>query len=120
MAVVSSWQRVRRNARLRALLGFEETIWTRKVSDTETRRLVAELTPGQLSALEISGARWANAGFRSYRQVGYPTFDICADVLSERFDLIIAEHVLEQDRKSTRLNSSHLGISYAVFCLKKK
>src|SRR5947199_545343 len=27
---------------------------------------------------------------------------------------------LDQDRKSTRLNSSHLGISYAVFCLKKK
>src|SRR5437899_6765219 len=28
--------------------------------------------------------------------------------------------VVETDRKSTRLNSSHLGISYAVFCLKKK
>ena len=27
---------------------------------------------------------------------------------------------LEQDRKSTRLNSSHITISYAVFCLKKK
>src|SRR5436853_2480814 len=27
---------------------------------------------------------------------------------------------LRADRKSTRLNSSHLGISYAVFCLKKK
>src|SRR5437899_4038980 len=27
---------------------------------------------------------------------------------------------VEVDRKSTRLNSSHLGISYAVFCLKKK
>src|SRR5699024_12756989 len=26
----------------------------------------------------------------------------------------------EQDRKSTRLNSSHVSISYAVFCLKKK
>src|SRR5438045_8839445 len=26
----------------------------------------------------------------------------------------------KRDRKSTRLNSSHLGISYAVFCLKKK
>src|SRR5436853_3753602 len=26
----------------------------------------------------------------------------------------------DRDRKSTRLNSSHLGISYAVFCLKKK
>src|SRR5262245_63666252 len=28
--------------------------------------------------------------------------------------------IFDQDRKSTRLNSSHLGISYAVFCLKKK
>src|SRR5256885_10550262 len=28
--------------------------------------------------------------------------------------------ILVQDRKSTRLNSSHLVISYAVFCLKKK
>src|SRR5471030_2026041 len=27
---------------------------------------------------------------------------------------------MRRDRKSTRLNSSHLGISYAVFCLKKK
>src|SRR5262245_63773816 len=34
----------------------------------------------------------------------------------------IARHLnrSRQDRKSTRLNSSHLGISYAVFCLKKK
>src|SRR5262245_62321413 len=31
-----------------------------------------------------------------------------------------AERILLLDRKSTRLNSSHLGISYAVFCLKKK
>src|ERR1035441_782189 len=30
------------------------------------------------------------------------------------------EHQRALDRKSTRLNSSHLGISYAVFCLKKK
>src|SRR6266566_8017037 len=28
--------------------------------------------------------------------------------------------LVDQDRKSTRLNSSHLVISYAVFCLKKK
>src|SRR3712207_7306625 len=35
----------------------------------------------------------------------------------------IARHALpslERDRKSTRLNSSHANISYAVFCLKKK
>src|SRR5437899_9222474 len=36
-------------------------------------------------------------------------------------DLVVATGAeLEIDRKSTRLNSSHLGISYAVFCLKKK
>src|SRR4051812_49823445 len=31
----------------------------------------------------------------------------------------VSGHV-DQDRKSTRLNSSHMSISYAVFCLKKK
>src|SRR3712207_7372248 len=30
------------------------------------------------------------------------------------------QHQLKTDRKSTRLNSSHANISYAVFCLKKK
>src|SRR5690606_41014666 len=37
---------------------------------------------------------------------------------------VLPDHVLvqdlEEDRKSTRLNSSHVKISYAVFCLKKK
>src|SRR5256885_4132991 len=32
----------------------------------------------------------------------------------------IANEAFDLDRKSTRLNSSHLVISYAVFCLKKK
>src|SRR5437899_6416076 len=37
------------------------------------------------------------------------------------FVYLFAESLIEGgDRKSTRLNSSHLGISYAVFCLKKK
>src|SRR5690625_5505525 len=31
-----------------------------------------------------------------------------------------AVHQMIEDRKSTRLNSSHVAISYAVFCLKKK
>src|SRR5205814_9985679 len=35
-------------------------------------------------------------------------------------DLLGDTHHGGRDRKSTRLNSSHLGISYAVFCLKKK
>src|SRR3712207_8015088 len=35
-------------------------------------------------------------------------------------ELLIADLVDSIDRKSTRLNSSHANISYAVFCLKKK
>src|SRR5256885_10103950 len=34
--------------------------------------------------------------------------------------LVVDDRHLRRDRKSTRLNSSHLVISYAVFCLKKK
>src|SRR5258705_8220406 len=34
--------------------------------------------------------------------------------------MLLFRGMTRQDRKSTRLNSSHLGISYAVFCLKKK
>src|ERR1035438_7896709 len=36
------------------------------------------------------------------------------------FSMIQQPKTHHTDRKSTRLNSSHLGISYAVFCLKKK
>src|SRR5205814_7314079 len=39
---------------------------------------------------------------------------------SERWVGCEAQRARCRDRKSTRLNSSHLGISYAVFCLKKK
>src|SRR5690348_3257521 len=40
--------------------------------------------------------------------------------LVERCERLRQEHGLQVDRKSTRLNSSHPSISYAVFCLKKK
>src|SRR5258707_8524493 len=40
------------------------------------------------------------------------------DVAAEQ--IVTAAYRLAQDRKSTRLNSSHANISYAVFCLKKK
>src|SRR2546426_3439626 len=37
-----------------------------------------------------------------------------------KFHHLLAQKEVSGDRKSTRLNSSHLVISYAVFCLKKK
>src|SRR5690606_40593298 len=39
---------------------------------------------------------------------------------THRYDLIFADPPYDLDRKSTRLNSSHVKNSYAVFCLKKK
>src|SRR5437899_8174943 len=55
---------------------------------------------------------------------GWPRIDpVMEDRLGEqgqRVGLPLAERRRFLDRKSTRLNSSHLGISYAVFCLKKK
>src|SRR5947199_2637077 len=43
------------------------------------------------------------------------------DVSTQHASSALPDHLSHaRDRKSTRLNSSHLGISYAVFCLKKK
>src|SRR3712207_7610097 len=38
----------------------------------------------------------------------------------DRLPHVVVERAGDADRKSTRLNSSHANISYAVFCLKKK
>src|SRR5579884_3926229 len=54
-------------------------------------------------------------------EIGLGSFDKHAQ--SFRADLGSGEQQLAEyveDRKSTRLNSSHVAISYAVFCLKKK
>ena len=40
--------------------------------------------------------------------------------LKKKFEYYSVDDVRKRDRKSTRLNSSHALISYAVFCLKKK
>src|SRR5690242_21599104 len=46
--------------------------------------------------------------------------DAACEIGTLRELLLVAESHLVEDRKSTRLNSSHMSISYAVFCLKKK
>src|SRR5699024_12694708 len=44
-------------------------------------------------------------------------YDRAKSILTEHKDKL---ELIKLDRKSTRLNSSHVSISYAVFCLKKK
>src|SRR3712207_8267162 len=69
------------------------------------------------------GARLAGSGGRSMK-VAY-VFSTSGHTASYKLGKMILPQLEEgrhgvEDRKSTRLNSSHANISYAVFCLKKK
>src|SRR2546422_1840098 len=50
----------------------------------------------------------------------WPPCDVLRDATSRKSVLLPSGEEKKLDRKSTRLNSSHGYISYAVFCLKKK
>src|SRR5699024_11392125 len=64
---------------------------------------------------ELSGRIYLNDAAALKCESGSLTF-------SQKFSLIRYKYMskVRLDRKSTRLNSSHVSISYAVFCLKKK
>src|SRR5437588_7024891 len=76
------------------------------------------------------GTDWANMAHRFHRPLAALRCAMVA-VASERYrlaeghwpdglDVLVPRSAARRDRKSTRLNSSHTVISYAVFCLKKK
>src|SRR5256885_12878890 len=77
------------------------------------RSEVACALPG-CPPLETVVAFWTDADTRHHFKVFKPVAEVAPD------DLPPAWLKNALDRKSTRLNSSHLVISYAVFCLKKK
>src|SRR5687768_1104352 len=60
--------------------------------------------------------RWPTRSFSSIAAVG---FALTAYPIGAEQGYITRDQAAERDRKSTRLNSSHGYISYAVFCLKK-
>src|SRR4051812_49979769 len=62
--------------------------------------------------MQADGRRVDSAG---RAQIGAEIIDRIGDL-----ERIAAGGIDSSDRKSTRLNSSHMSISYAVFCLKKK
>src|SRR5690606_41555057 len=59
---------------------------------------------------------------RHYREIAGIRKKLLGHVLKDKPDVFIGVDApdFNLDRKSTRLNSSHVKISYAVFCLKKK
>ena len=91
LAELPSWKR-----RLSFLLGRHTPHWCRVVMNRWAATRVEALGPSQLDVLEVSGESWRPRGFRSYRSVAYPDYDLCAGPLEEAaFDLVIAEQVLE-------------------------
>src|SRR2546427_2034963 len=95
------------------------------VSD-ELEKLIRYLEPcGPGNPAPVFGVRQARAV--GARRVGTNHLRFTLDDASGALPAIafqwadaIPDHWLAEDRKSTRLNSSHSQISYAVFCLKKK
>src|SRR2546426_4485399 len=74
-----------------------------------------------LSAVEIKGQGKRELKVGDVIQAGQTT--LCVEALETRAPTNQTSYLetgTSLDRKSTRLNSSHLVISYAVFCLKKK
>lgn len=99
---VAGWSRSqpRLQARLRRALhavGYDTTDWMRVVMYRQCFQFIRELGPERLDVLEISaGPQWVREfTFQSYTATGYPEFDICAQTLPGRFDLIIADQVFE-------------------------
>src|SRR5206468_8865178 len=91
--------------------------------DSRPAGLVARAEAGPVVAVEVFVEQQAIAPVRVVLELLGPTVDGTPTVL------VAQEHVgqssrqgrsASRDRKSTRLNSSHDQISYAVFCLKKK
>src|SRR5947199_5787073 len=76
------------------------------------------------SYLILSGMPGVVHSFPTRRSSDLPpltrSFTSAALVVLSASEGFCAQAWLSPDRKSTRLNSSHLGTSYAVFCLKKK
>ncbi|MBA3033141.1 MAG: class I SAM-dependent methyltransferase [Gammaproteobacteria bacterium] len=70
--------------------------WTRPVMYARCDAMLKELHPEKLNVLEISaGQHWREYGFGQFTEANYPDFDICSQVMEDRFDLIIADQVFE-------------------------
>jgi SAM-dependent methyltransferase len=70
--------------------------WLRTVMNRDIARYVASLPCAELDAVEVSGNRLAQIGWRSYRSVNFPEFDLCAPLAETQVaDVVICEQVLE-------------------------
>src|SRR2546426_2359316 len=82
--------------------------------------LFRSVRDGQLLDAKARGELQILQHVRGHQSPGQPDGGISLRKDDFRHAEIFQDLAMLRDRKSTRLNSSHLVISYAVFCLKKK
>src|SRR5699024_11359961 len=103
------------------LSSFSSPVHHRYLHSFPTRRSSDLLLPGpshfvgvpEYSGYENNTDDNSTANIRAYLGIDYELFHNFRITSATSYDYFT-------DRKSTRLNSSHVSISYAVFCLKKK
>src|SRR5690554_3495336 len=94
------------------------------------RSYINRLRPDKIIFCQEGYDNWRRDYFPDYKQhrekdrkasyVNFGEFFKMNNVFMETLEEIFKNALFLRDRKSTRLNSSHVRISYAVFCLKKK
>src|SRR5262245_63820243 len=93
---------------------------------TDIKRRQTDLSASFADTLtgSVSAPRTIQALCRTCKYVRHPGYGVTWISASSAVAIAglsaLPSYAAYADRKSTRLNSSHLGISYAVFCLKKK
>jgi 2-polyprenyl-3-methyl-5-hydroxy-6-metoxy-1,4-benzoquinol methylase len=65
------------------------------VMDEHVTQRLGRLPRHELDAVEVSGDKYRDEGWRSYRSIHWPQHDICDPSLIEPADVIIADQVLE-------------------------
>src|SRR2546422_4176632 len=78
------------------------------------------LQPGHVVVVHAAASGVGSAALQLCRGVASVVLATASAAKLDHCRALGATHLLARDRKSTRLNSSHGYISYAVFCLKKK
>src|SRR5439155_9941446 len=108
-------RRVERERAVRPALGVAVTV----LAESDTPEIEQRDRPLGL-ARERLVVHLGRRGVLTEPQQGHPVLVIHLGVPLVEDDGALQRFAHSEDRKSTRLNSSHVAISYAVFCLKKK
>src|SRR3712207_1652511 len=102
------------------LLYKEEEVLS-AVKDDRGRRTVIDCIPTPYRIFPVGRLDYRTSGLilltndgELFNRIMHPRAEIF-----KSYEVLAKGHLTKQDRKSTRLNSSHANISYAVFCLKK-